>query len=238
VQQLVESIYNFRNGFLVRKCHLTVQKNAVPEFKEKRMKPKRYSVKSFIENPDAVYLPAFVPIFQRWIQTHAVEGLLVDVADYKHVHQGPGVILIGHEGDYALDMGSGRPGLRYDRKRDLPDTLQEGLREVFRLALAACRTLEADPTLNEPVTFDPGEIELTFLDRLTTPNHPEIFQALEADITRVVSALYPDKEISLEPLHADPRRPLTIRIITSPTTVGLSIPNAFSPELAIQREQE
>ena len=37
----------------------------------------------------------FVPIFHSWIQAQAVpEHLLIDVADYAHVHNGPGTCLI------------------------------------------------------------------------------------------------------------------------------------------------
>ena len=78
----------------------------------------RISVKFFVSEPDAVHLPAFIPVFHRWIQDHAVEGLLIDVADYKHVPEGPGILLIGHEGDYSIDMAKGRPGLLYSRKRE------------------------------------------------------------------------------------------------------------------------
>ena len=184
------------------------------------MNPQRFSIKFFIENPNAIYLPAFIPIFQRWIQTHAVEGLLVDVADYKHVHNGPGIILIGYEGDYALETMDGRPGLRYTRKRELPISLEEGLRETFRLAFAASRVLENDPSLDEPLTFHSGEIELTFLDRLNAPNTPESFEALHPTITRALSNYFPDGTFTLEPNFSDPRRPLTIRITTTPESVS------------------
>ncbi len=55
------------------------------------MLPKRISIKLFARNPQVVKPEAFVPVFQRWIQQHAVEGLLIDVADYKHVPDGPGI---------------------------------------------------------------------------------------------------------------------------------------------------
>jgi len=73
----------------------------------------RISVKYFVTDPTVVNLDEIVPVFHRWIQNQSVEGFLIDVADYKHVCQGPGVVLIGHEADYALDMTGGRPGLLY-----------------------------------------------------------------------------------------------------------------------------
>lgn len=71
--------------------------------------PKRLSVKLFANNPKVVEAKAFGPIFQGWIQRNAIENeLLIDVVDYKHVHHGPGIILIGYEGDYAYDSIDGR----------------------------------------------------------------------------------------------------------------------------------
>ncbi|GAB4579544.1 MAG: hypothetical protein Fur0022_22820 [Anaerolineales bacterium] len=186
------------------------------------MTPKRYSVKFFIENPAAVHLPAFIPIFHRWIQTRAVEGLLIDVADYKHVHNGPGILLIGYEGDYALDTNGGRPGLRYIRKRETPASLEDGLREAFRLARNACQTLENDLALGGEIHFNPAEIELTFLDRLNTPNTPETFHALQSTISNALSAHFPDGNFTLEPDFSDPRRPLIIRINTIPESLTLA----------------
>ena len=103
------------------------------------MNLQRIQVKYFVKNPDVVDLPAIVPIFHTWIQKASLEGLLIDVADYKHVHEGPGIVLIGHEGDYAMDMGSGRPGLLYIRKRKekINGDLREQLRSSIRLALIA-----------------------------------------------------------------------------------------------------
>ena len=40
---------------------------------------------------------------------HAFDELMIDVADYKHVKHGPGVVLVGDANDYYLDEGEGRP---------------------------------------------------------------------------------------------------------------------------------
>ena len=59
-------------------------------------------------------LPAreLVPVFHRWIQTGAVPGhLLIDVADYDHVPEGPGILLVAHEGNLGMDLIGGTLGL-------------------------------------------------------------------------------------------------------------------------------
>ena len=52
----------------------------------------------------------FIPVFHRWIQTQALDDLLLDVADYSHVHHGPGILLVAHEGKYAVDETGGEGG--------------------------------------------------------------------------------------------------------------------------------
>ena len=66
-----------------------------------------------------VDLAAAIPVFHRWIQQQALPGLLLDVADYRHVPEGPGVVLVAHEAIYGLDQGGGRLGLLYNRRTRL-----------------------------------------------------------------------------------------------------------------------
>ncbi len=78
------------------------------------------NVKLFVRDPEKVDLEAVVPVFHSWIQGQIFDELLLDVADYSHVPDGPGVVLIGHEADYALDNTDGRLGVRYNRKAPWP----------------------------------------------------------------------------------------------------------------------
>ncbi|MGB0386242.1 MAG: hypothetical protein ACPGWR_15645 [Ardenticatenaceae bacterium] len=181
------------------------------------MIPEHIKVKFFVEEPAAVDLPAFIPLFHGWIQNKTVEGLLIDVADYKHVPEGPGILLIGHEGDYAIDMANGRPGLLYSRKREWGDdhTLKQRLRTVFRLALRACQPIEAEPAFEGRIKFRTDDVELTFADRLNAPNQPETLDAVREEILAVLANLYPEREITLERTNQHPRQPFTLRIQAS-----------------------
>ena len=76
-------------------------------------------------------LAPVIPVFHSWIQDQIFAELLLDVADYRHVHHGPGLMLIGHEADYSLDQTDGVLGLRYNRKAPLPGTnLERSLRQL------------------------------------------------------------------------------------------------------------
>lgn len=179
------------------------------------MLPERIGVKFFVDGEDDVDLAALVPVFHRWIREHNVPGLPIDVADYKHVMDGPGMLLMGHDGDYALDERHGRSGLLYKHKRDWQsDNLQDRLRFVLHRAIQATRLLQDDPKLRE-ITFRKDEVEITFPDRLNVSNTPETFAALRADVTAVLQELHQDAAFSLTHVHAEARRPLTISAVLS-----------------------
>ncbi|RME82665.1 MAG: hypothetical protein D6775_10260, partial [Caldilineae bacterium] len=81
------------------------------------MLPHRISAKLFFRPPIFWEPEEFILLFHRWIRETALPGLPIDVADYTHVHHGPGVLPIGFEGDYALDYRDGRAGFQYTGKQ-------------------------------------------------------------------------------------------------------------------------
>src|SRR5690606_31395337 len=122
--------------------------------------PKRFIVKLFATNPDVVSAEAFVPVFQRWIQERfASDELLIDVADYKHVHHGPGIILIGHDGDYAYDFAKGNHGIQYTYKQVKAESLSDALSVALKRVLTAIEKVETEETLNGLV-FDKTRVEI------------------------------------------------------------------------------
>lgn len=169
------------------------------------MIPFRAQVKFFLDNPDSVDSSLFVGVFQRWIQRKALDGLLIDVADYRHVFEGPGIILIGHESDYALENRNSRLGLLHTRKRGLEPDLQTQLRNSFRLALAACELLEADTTFSPQLKFRADEVEIRFADRLQLPNRSESFDLIQNDLAAVLGELYGANAVQFAPIDQDPR---------------------------------
>jgi hypothetical protein len=175
------------------------------------MIPFRAQVKLFLENPEAIPLAAFTGVFQRWIQQKALEGLLIDVADYRHVFEGPGVILIGHESDYGIENREGRLGLLFTRKRQFEPDLPTQLRTSLRLALAAAVLLESDPAFEPRLKFRADEVEIRFPDRLQLPNRPETFDLIKEDVGAVLSELYGAHPFQFAPVDQDSRNLFMIR---------------------------
>src|SRR5216683_3727882 len=114
----------------------------------RRIELQHVNVKLFVGNPEEVDLEPLIPIFHDWIQNQVGEGLLLDVADYRHVDAGPGVVLIGHEGNYSVENTDNRLGVRYNRKAPLDGSNQDRLAQGVRAALAAAERLQQDTRLN------------------------------------------------------------------------------------------
>jgi hypothetical protein len=161
------------------------------------MQLQHVNVKLLVENPEAVDLEPLIPIFHGWIQDQAGSDLLLDIADYRHVQAGPGVILIGHEGDYSVDNTDNRLGVRYNRKAPLDGSNQDRLTQAARAVLTACQRLEADPRLDRKLRFNGREIEIFLNDRLIAPNCDETREALHSDFQFFAQHLFHGGDYSL-----------------------------------------
>ena len=146
-----------------------------------------------------------IPVFHRWIQDGVLtDELAIDVADYRHVPDGPGVILVAHEAIYGLDQGDGSLGLLYDRRTVVEGTPQERLRQAARAALTACRLLEEDAELGGDLRFDAGRIQVSVNDRAIAPNTDDTDRALRPEVERLLEALWGADGHTLERL-GEPR---------------------------------
>ena len=171
------------------------------------------NVKLFLRNPGAIDPEALIPVFHGWIQDRAGDELLLDVADYRHVPSGPGLVLIGHEGNYSLDHAGGRWSIRYNRKAALQGTNQERLTQATQAALLACQRLESDARLDGMIQFDGRELEVFINDRLLAPNSPPSRGAADPEFGTFFSTLFDG--LGYSATHAqDPRSLLSVHVRT------------------------
>ncbi len=147
------------------------------------------NVKLLLDRPETFDLEMLVPVLHGWIRDKVFDELLLDIADYRHVHQGPGIVLIGHQGDYAIEDTDGRFGIRYNRKAALEGSNQDRLKQATRAALNACQRLESDPSLQGALRFDGKNIEVFINDRLLAPNNEATRAAAEPEFRTFFDAL-------------------------------------------------
>jgi len=168
------------------------------------MQLQHVNVKLLVQNGEAARLEPLIPVFHKWIETQNGDELLIDVADYTHVPAGPGIVLIGHEGNYSVDNTGNRLGVRYNRKAALDGGNQECLAQAARAALTACRRLEGEPRLEGKLRFNGQDIEIFVNDRLIAPNTAATRAAFDADFHSFSQKLFRGKGYSIS-YGDDPR---------------------------------
>jgi hypothetical protein len=174
------------------------------------MEPTKFQLKVYTKTGD-IELEKLVPVFHDWIRAKKIpDELLIDVADYAHVPQGPGVVLIGHQSDYYLDVADNRPGLLYSRKRGFEGDFQAGIEDTFRRALEACQMLEQEADLD--FEFATSEVFFRVQDRLRAPNATETYEAYEPALRQATSAFF--GEAAAFERVGGPREPFAVRINT------------------------
>lgn len=172
--------------------------------------PKRLGVKFNLKQAPSLQPEDILPIFQRWIQERRLEGMLIDVIDYKHVPEGPGVVLIADEVDIAYDLMDGQTGLHYIRKRRLPGDLGDALRLVIRGAAAAAKALEEEAPGD--IVFDYSCAKISFLDRGQYRNTPEVYEGSRAALTELLGDIF-GAPVSVSRFYDDPRAVHALRCV-------------------------
>lgn len=144
----------------------------------------------------SVDLSSVAAVYHRFIQRSLVEGFILDVADYRHVPDGPGMMLVGQDVDYNLTDNAFSVTLK--RKGD---EVSEQFRTAVRMLLGAAEQIDADGSL--PTTFDFSSWTVSVADRKLGTSE-EIQAAVLSAITPVAENLFGKASVSAV-TAADPR---------------------------------
>ena len=181
------------------------------------MRLQRVSVIAPFANPD-VNPETFVATFHGWVRDKTLGGLPIDVARYNHVPEGPGTVLIGFEGDYAVETSTGVPALRYTLKREN----QGSVAELVSLAVGRLQQAAAAIASETGEAVDLGTVTVRIADKLVAPNTEQGRELVQADPVAAVAATvgFNDPTVAIGTL--DPRDPITI-VVTAPGAVGAAV---------------
>jgi hypothetical protein len=172
----------------------------------------------------AVNLEPLIPIFHGWIRDRVFEEMLLDVADYRHVPDGPGVMVIGHQANYSVDNTDGRLGVLYNRKAAVEGSNQDRLRQAARSALMAFQRLEAEPTMKGELRFGGNEVEVFINDRALAPNNEATRIAAQPEMHSFFGKLFAGADYALKH-ETEPRRLFTARV---KTTKSFTVPELLA----------
>jgi hypothetical protein len=162
------------------------------------------NVKIFATPDSKVNWAGLIPVFHRWIRENTLPGTLVVVADYHHVPEGPGVMLIAHDAFYSLDNRANALGFLYNQRTPTYATLTEQIRNAYDSAAEAAKKLAKEPELGGQLTFDEKNFQIFINDRALAPNTDET----EQEIRPAVEAFYSERfghGAAIERDSSDPR---------------------------------
>ena len=167
------------------------------------------NVKIYVEGDLKVEPGLFIDVFHGWVGNGVMPELLIDVADYRHVPDGPAVLLVGHEADYILDRTAGRWGLVYNRKAPLDGTDEERLRQALGAAASAALVLETQFT-SEGLQFSRRQMQISINDRGLAPNTPETFDAVRPRLESFLEGALGQSDLTVSHEDEDLRRRFSV----------------------------
>ncbi|MSR22420.1 MAG: hypothetical protein EXR92_02575 [Gemmatimonadetes bacterium] len=154
----------------------------------------------------------FVPIFHEWIRDRALDLILLDVADYAHTPDSPGIMLVAQELSFALDRADGRFGLLAQRRVRMAGDAKEAVASTFRYALLVAGRLEGDPRIEGKFRFDASLVRVESNDRLRAPNTDAGFEALSEVVQEAASSVYGGRPVRVSRVKNDPRDRLALEV--------------------------
>jgi hypothetical protein len=172
------------------------------------------NVKLLASDGADVDLEPLIPIFHGWIRDRVFEEMLLDVADYRHVQEGPGVMVIGLQGNYSVDNTDGRLGVRYNRKAAFDGTNGDRLKQAARAALSCFQRLEAEAALKGALRFGGHDLEVLINDRAHAPNNDATRVAAQGELHAFFGTLLKGADYALTH-ETEPRRLFTVRVRTN-----------------------
>ena len=158
----------------------------------------RFGLKLFAQPDGRVDCRAAIPVFHHWIQTGALgQQLLIDVADYTHLVDGPSVLLVGHDLNLSLDTAEGRLGLQCMQKRPGSGSFIERLTGLTRTLLMAARLLESEPAFDGRLRFVGKRLQFISNDRIIASPGEAAAATLSPPLRSLMAMLYPGQRHDL-----------------------------------------
>jgi hypothetical protein len=154
------------------------------------MNLQKINVKLFLDASGPIDLDPFLAIFARWREQADHPAGWIDLADYAHVERGPGILLIGKQGNLSADLADPGPGILYANKQDLDGDPEERIRTSFRRGVGLIERLLEEPQFPRNLTPRTDFWGLTFNDRLEVPHGDETDRRLRPAVRAVADRLF------------------------------------------------
>jgi hypothetical protein len=174
------------------------------------------NVKFFVKNADAIKMSDAIGVFQKWIQEDKIDDLLIDVADYAQVPDGPGIVLVGHNTLYSLDNNEGRLGVLVNRRTVADGSNQDLVKAGIEKAGMICQMLLAEDVFKGNLEFANDELQIIVNDRRLAPNTDETLGLLKPDLEAALAATLGVANYTFE-RNQDPRSRFAVNVKSDKT---------------------
>ena len=148
----------------------------------------------------------FIPELHRWIQNNSIpEHMLIDVVDYSHITDGPGIMLVAHEGHFSLDKEHQKPGILYMRKTDLSGSFKDRFNKVLSITIQAAQLLKNN-NIEKELDFSPNSFRFITNDRLYAENTADNQSLYKKEIQKALDDMYPNSSVDYKDLSDEKER--------------------------------
>lgn len=154
----------------------------------------------------------FVPIFHEWIRDQVLDLVVLDVADYAHAPESPGIMLVCHEASFSLDRSDGRFGLMVQRRTPVDGGAVDAVASTMRLAVEVAARLERDSRVAGKLRFDPSRLRVEANDRLLAPNSDAGYHDFGPVVRRAAAAAFSGTGPIVERVDNDSRDRLAVDV--------------------------
>ena len=166
----------------------------------------KFGIKLYLTTNGSFDSKDFIPVFHNWIQDKALsDHILIDVADYSHIPDGPGVMLIAHEGHFSLDQENRQPGMMYMRRSELEGDFKKRFIHVLSIAIQAANRLRNNK-INKEVDFIHNSFRFMTNDRRVAENTYENQNLYKDKVQSALSELYPTCKFEYEDISKENER--------------------------------
>jgi len=173
----------------------------------------RIDLKVFLDAPPnySLDLDPVLTIFDRWRQETDHPEDWVDLADYAHMHLGPGVMMAGKRAHFAVDTNEPGVGLLYRGRKDFDGAVEERLLEAFRRALRLMTRLVSEPEFPSGLPVRSEDWLVAINDRLGFPNDDATEEQLKPGLLATLDHIFGEGGYQLE-RDADPQHLYSSRL--------------------------
>ena len=170
----------------------------------------KINVKMAIDAPSDLDLDVLLAIFGRWRLEEGEE--VIDLADYAHVDQGPGCLLVSHRWQFGIDHAGGKVGLFYSTRKDLTGPLAHRFTQAIEGLITKSTRLLAEEEFPRTAKACCGQLEVIANDRLLFPNTDASDARVRPELEKTFERLYGSGSFQVE-READPSRRLGYSVL-------------------------